>query len=185
MVSSLNIVVQFIFHLACMLFLIRFLLQASQADFYNPISQAVVKGTDPVCKPLRSIIKPMGGLDLASILVAWLVAVSSIYALVYINQGGIASPALTVLWLGLVKMLLVLTQFYRYTLLIVIIASFLVQGSPHPALQLLQQLLEPLLAPIRRVMPNFGPIDLSPMLLILVIYLVENIISQMVPRGLG
>ncbi len=182
MVSSINLIVEFVFHLACMLFLVRFLLQASQADRFNPISQVVVKGTDPLCKPLRQILRPFGNLDFASIFVAWLLAVGSIFAVVAITTGQLAAPVLTVLWMGLVKMLLVLTQFYKYTLFIVIIASFLVQGTVHPALQLLQQLLEPLLGPIRRVMPSFGPLDLSPMVLILVIFLVENIISQLIPR---
>lgn len=185
MVSSLNLILQFVFHLACMLFLVRFLLQASRADFYNPISQAVVKGTDPVCKPLRVVLKPLANLDFASIVVAWLISVASVYALTYLNSGSAGVPVVIGLWIGLVKMLLVLTQFYKYTLFIVIIASFIVQGSYHPALQLLQQLLEPLLGPIRRVMPSFGPLDLSPMVLILIIYLVENMISQIVPRVLG
>jgi len=75
-------------------------------------------------------------------------------------------------------MLLVLTQFYYFTLIIVIIASFLSQGSSHPALQLLQQLIEPILGPIRRIMPSLGPLDLSPMVLFLIIIVVQDLLQQ-------
>ena len=181
MLSSLNIILQFVFHLACMLFLIRFLLQAAQADFYNPLSQAIVKGTDPLCAPLRKILPPFKNLDFASIVVAWLIASAGIYALAYVNYGS--GPAIgATAWIGLIKMLLVLVQFYQFTILIVVIASFLAQGNYHPALALLHQLLEPLVAPIRRILPNFGPLDLSPMVLILIIFLIENMLAQMMPR---
>ncbi len=181
MVSSLNIIIEFVFHLACMLFLVRFLLQASQADFYNPISQAVVKGTDPLCKPLRAVLKPFANLDFASIFVAWLIGVINIAAVVYVTSGQLGGSIPIIMWMGLVKMLLVLTQFYKFTLFIVIIASFLAPGNVHPILQLLQQLLEPLLGPIRRIMPSLGPLDLSPLVFLLGIYLVENMIRQMIP----
>ncbi len=180
MVSSLNIVLNFIFYLAVTLFLIRFLLQASGADSHNAISQAVVKGTDPLCKPLRMLLRPYRNLDFASIVVAWLIATISIAALAYINYGAMP-PVLGVLWAGLIKMLLVLTQFYKFTIFIVVIASFLVQGNFHPALLLLHQILEPLVGPIRRVLPSLGPIDISPLVLILIIFLVENLLSQVGP----
>ncbi|MEM7098916.1 MAG: YggT family protein [Pseudomonadota bacterium] len=183
MLSSINIILQFVFHLACMLFIVRFLLQASQADFYNPISQAIVKATDPVCAPIRKILPGFKNLDFTSILVAWLVAAIGIYAVTYINYGSgptLASAA----WVGLIEMLMVLIQFYQFSLLIVVIASFLAQGSYHPALALLHQLMEPLLGPIRRILPSLGPLDLSPMVLFLIIIVVQNLLAQSMPRML-
>ena len=177
MTSTLEIIITFVFQLACMLFLIRFLLQASGADFYNPISQAIVKGTDPLCSPLRAIMPRTGQFDLASLLLAWLIATAGLFAITFVKYGVLA-PIGPALWRGFIDMLLVLTQFYWFTILIVIIASFIAQGNYHPALQLLSQLLEPLLAPIRKIMPDFGPIDLSPMVLILIIIVVENLLRQ-------
>ena len=184
MLSTLNIILQFVFQLATMLFLVRFLLQVAQADFYNPISQAVVKGSDPICQPLRRLLPIYRNFDFASLLVAWLVAAVGVLSITYVNYSSVL-PIVTVAGVGFIKMLLVLIQFYQFTILIVVIASFLAQGSYHPALALLHQLLEPLVAPIRKVMPSFGPIDLSPMVLILIIFLVENMLSQLVPRFLG
>lgn len=175
--SSLNIVLDFVFRLACLLFLIRFLLQASGADFYNPISQAVVKATDTVCKPLRLALRPFRNLDVASFLVAWLISVLSIVAFSYMISSA-APGILAAMWAGLIKTLLVLMQFYKWTIIIIVIASFVTQGNYHPALALLNQLLEPIIGPVRRVLPSLGPLDLSPMVVLLIIILVEDILMR-------
>ncbi len=177
MSQSLLIVLDFVFRLAALLFLVRFLLQASGADFYNPISQAVVKATDAICKPLRLALKPFRNFDFASILVAWVISVGSVYAFTYLQYGS--TPAVfPALWAGMIKTLLVLMQFYKWTIIIMVIASFVAQGSYHPALQLLQQLLEPIMAPLRKVLPTLGPLDLSPMVVLLIIILIEDILMR-------
>lgn len=177
MSQSLMIVLDFVFRLAVLLFLVRFLLQASRADFYNPISQAVVKATDIVCKPLRLAVKPFRNLDFASVLVAWIISVASVYAFTFLQYGS-APSVFPALWAGMIKTLLVLMQFYKWTIIIMVIASFVAQGSFHPALQLLQQLVEPIMAPLRKVLPTLGPLDLSPMVVLLIIILVEDILMR-------
>ena len=175
--SSLLIVIQFVFSLATLLFLLRFLLQASGADFYNQISQAIVKATDVICRPLRTVLRPYRNFDLASLVVAWIISAISI-ALIFALTSSAAPPVLSVLWVGLIRMLLVLTQFYFWAILIIVIASFVAQGAYHPALLLLQQLVDPIIAPVRRVLPTLGPLDLSPMVVILLIYIVEDILRR-------
>jgi len=176
MVSTLDIILDFVFRLVILLFLARFLLQASRADFYNPVSQAVVKATNPVCKPLRAVLRSVGPFDLASIVVAWLVAVASI--VVFLLLASAPLNPLSIIVGGLIKTLLVLTQFYKWSIIIIVIASFVAQGSVHPALQLLQQLVEPLLAPLRRILPSLGPLDLSPMVVILLIFVFEDLLLR-------
>lgn len=175
--SSLNIVLDFVFRLACLLFLTRFLLQVCGADFYNPISQAVVKATDIVCKPLRRVLKPLRNIDFASFLMAWLVSVAGVVAFSYLAFGT-APGAIAVAWAGLIKTLLVLLQFYKWTIIIIVVASFIAQGSYHPALALLNQLVDPIMAPVRKILPNLGPLDLSPMVVLLIIILIEDILIR-------
>jgi len=81
-------------------------------------------------------------------------------------------------WAGVIRMLLILLQFYFWTILIVIIASFVAQGNYHPVLALLHQLTEPLMAPIRKVLPPLGPLDLTPMVVIIILSIAENILTQ-------
>jgi len=175
--SSLNIVLGFVFDLACLIFLLRFLLQASGADFYNTISQAIVKATDSICKPLRLLIKPYANFDFASLLIAWLISVIGILVFQFLNSGTLVFIPFF-LWLGVIKTLLVLTQFFKFTIIIIVIASFLAPSGYNPVLALLNQLLEPIMAPVRRVMPNLGPLDLSPMVVILAIILIEDMLSR-------
>ena len=178
--STLNLVVSFVFQLITIMFLVRFLMQAAQADFYNPVCQAVVKGTDPICKPLRVIIPSYKNLDFVSIIVAWLVATLGFVITVMIVMGTYP-PIVLSFWYGFIKMLMVLFQFYWFTLFITIIASFLVQGAYHPVLLLLQQLLDPLLNPLRKIVPNMGPLDLSPLVLFLIIMIIQNLLAQAAP----
>ena len=177
MTSTLVLVLRFVFDLLCLLFWARFLLQASKADFYNPISQAVVKATDPICKPLRLVLKSVGSFDVASLFVAWLIAVLGVTTITFLIAPEYLSTA--VLVSGTVRALIVLTQFYFFAILIMVIASFLAPGNYNPALALIQQLLEPIMAPIRRIMPSMGPLDLSPMVVILIIIVVQNVLSQL------
>ncbi len=176
MTGTLNLVLYFVFQLVMLLFIARFLLQASRADFYNPLSQAIVKATDAVCKPIRLLLKPIGNYDIASLLTAWLIAV--LYAaLTNWLANGLFNP-LALVWAGVIWTLLEITQFYLFSIFIVIIASFLAQGTYHPVLGLLQQIIDPLMAPFRRIIPPLGPLDLSPMVVILLIFVIQNLLRQ-------
>ena len=175
--STLNIVLDFVFRLATLLFLMRFLLQVSGANFYNPISQAIVKATDSVCKPMRLVLKSYRNFDLASLFVAWLLSVIAVFVFTFMISGS-APPVLAALWAGLIKTLLVLIQFYKWTIIIIVIASFVAQGTNHPALALLNEILEPVMGRVRKVMPNFGMLDLSPMVVLLIIIVVEDILVR-------
>ena len=174
--STLYMIVDLIFRLATMLFLVRFLLQACAADFYNPISQAVVKGSDSIAKPLRSLLPNTGRYDLASLLVAWLMGIIFI-ALVTLGSMGITQYLLG----GTVRLISILVDFYWWSTLLLVIASFVRQGSYHPALALLDELVAPLMTPLRNILPTAGPLDFSPMVLILFL----SIVQQALPRAYG
>lgn len=174
--NTIELILYFVFQLVMLLFIARFLLQASRADFYNPLSQAIVKATDPVCKPLRLILKPIGNYDIASLLATWLIAVLYVGLNTWVG-GGQFNP-LGLAWVGVIWTLLEITQFYLFSIFIVIIASFLAQGTYHPVLGLLQQIVDPLMTPFRRIIPPLGPLDLSPMVVILLIFVVQNLLRQ-------
>ena len=80
--------VLFLFSLALVL---RFVLQAVRADFYNPFSQTIVKLTDPVIRPTRRVIPAIGGLDLACLLLALITTAIYLYVPALV-AGMSASP---------------------------------------------------------------------------------------------
>ena len=174
--SSLYMIVDLIFRLATMLFLVRFLLQACAADFYNPISQAIVKGSDGIAAPLRRLLPKAGRVDLASLLLAWFMGIIFV-ALITMGGMGIGQYLLT----GFVRLLTILVDFYWWSTLLLVIASFISQGNYHPALSLLEELLAPLMTPLRNILPTAGPLDFSPMVLILLL----SILQQSLPRAYG
>lgn len=180
MTSTLTLVVSFIFQLLCLLFWIRFLLQAAQADFYNPLSQAVANATDTVCKPLRMVLPSLGRFDIASVVVAVLISIAGVALTVWLEPNFSGAPG-RIIMLGIVQSFMVLTNFFLFSIFIIIIASFIAPGggNHNPALLVLQQILEPVMGPIRRIIPPLGPFDLSPMVVILLIFIIQGMLANL------
>lgn len=140
--------------------LLRFMCQLSRADFYNPVSQALVKLTNPILVPLRRIIPGLWGIDMASILLAVLfhALVFQIYLLVLGDR--FIPPHYLVAW-SVFAVLLNIINLYILSGIIVAISSFIAPFSTNPILVLLRQLMEPLAAPFRRWIPPAGGLDFS------------------------
>jgi len=156
--------------------LLRFLLQWARADFYNPISQFVVKVTTPVLRPLRQLIPGYVRLDLAALVLAWLVKAVElgIVALVLSPQ---ANPLGALAWAVPALVDLTLMTFL-FSVFIQVILNWL-NPDPyrsHPLADLLESLTEPLMRPARRVLPLFGGLDLSPMLVIIGLVLLRMLL---------
>lgn len=172
--NPLVFLVQAIFGLYLLIVMLRFLLQIVRADFYNPVSQFIVKVTTPVLRPLRSVIPGIGGIDVSSLVLAWLIkAVELFLILVITGKGAVwlypllqAIPALIELTLNI----------FLFAVLIMVILSWLSPGGYNPAISLLQSLTEPLLRPARKVMPDLGGLDLSPVLVMIVLALLKMLI---------
>ena len=176
--NVLYFVVQFLLEIVCFGFMARFLLQACRADFYNPISQGIVKATDPILRPLRSVVPAYRNLDLASFAGAWATAALMFFILGLLAGSAGAGP-LQLIAGGLLHVLVRFLDLFWWSILIVIIASFLAPGRLHPALQLLHQITEPILAPARRIIPPMGGMDFSPILVILLLGILQRILPQL------
>ena len=176
--EALFFAIRFIFSILSFLFVARFLLQACKVDFYNPISQGFIKITDPLLKPLRLVIPGFRNLDIAAF-----VAAMTMQILLWIILHSLASQYpgdfLQILWRGFIEVLLLIIRIFWWSILIVIIASFIAPGSYHPALGLMQQITEPLMAPARKLIPPMGGLDFSPILVFLLLGVVERILPQL------
>lgn len=158
--------------------LLRFLLQIVRADFYNPISQFIVKLTNPLVIPLRAIIPGYAGIDFASLVLVFLLQLAGIALVFLLSQGAL--PPLQSLVLGaLLGVVALLVQFYFFALLAMIILSWVAQGSRHPAILLLYQVTEPVMAPFRKLLPAMGGMDFSPIIVFILINMIQIVISHM------
>ena len=163
--------------------LLRFLLQLVRADFYNPISQFLVKVTNPLVIPLRRVIPGLGGLDLASLLLAVLLQMAGIALLLLINGLPLPGMIILLLWsvLGVIGLLV---NIYFFALLGMIILSWVAAGSRHPAIYLLYQITEPVMAPFRKALPPMGGMDFSPILVFILINIIQIALRHMA-QGVG
>jgi len=140
--------------------MLRFLLQLTKVDFYNPVSQFVVKVTSPVLRPLRQFIPGFRGIDISSLVLAWLVKTLVLFLVAALAGLGLASFG-AVLWS--VPALVELTfDVFLYAVIIRVILSW-VNPEPHnPMVRLLDTLTDPVMAPVQRRLPPIGGLDLSP-----------------------
>lgn len=131
--SSLVFLIQTLGGLYIMAVLLRFLLQLVKADFYNPISQAIVKVTSPLLNPLRKVIPGMGGLDLAALVLALILQILLVYVL-FMVQGFAADaiPFPQVLIVSLKELAGEILNIYMFSLIIIAIASWVAPGSYNP-----------------------------------------------------
>ena len=159
----------------------RFLLQLAKADFYNPISQAVFKITDPMVKVFRSFIPGYRGIDFSSLILAFFVQFAAISLTILLYGGSFPSISFIVTW-SFVGVLNFIILFYYYALIASIVMSFVMMFSgnmnPHPILSLVWQITEPIMSPVRKVIPPMGGLDFSPIFIFLVIGLIRNFIYQ-------
>ena len=163
--------------------LLRFLLQLVRADFYNPISQFLVRITNPLVLPLRRVIPGFAGLDVSSLVLAVLLQLAGIVTLLLVNGLGLPNIGLLLAWsvLGVIGLLV---NIYFFALLAMIILSWVAPGSGHPAIHLLYQVTEPVLAPFRRALPAMGGLDFSPILVFILINVIQIALRHMA-AGVG
>ncbi len=157
---------------------LRFLLQAVKADFYNPISQFILKATNPLLIPVRKIIPGFGGFDIAALVVlVGVELVAIILSLIMTGYSPLPVPNIAI-WaiLGSVGLFL---KLYFWGILIMIVSSWLAPQSQNPALVLIRQIVDPVMKPIRNMLPDMGGIDLSPIVVFLAIQVLEVILIGM------
>lgn len=170
--------VQTLLSLYLVAMLLRFLLQVVRADFYNPICQFLVKITNPLVIPMRRVVPAVAGLDLSSLLLAFLLQMACIAALVLIKLGGL--PPLGILLAGgALGLLGLLVNIYFFAILAMIILSWVAAGSRHPAIYLLYQITEPVMTPFRKALPSMGGLDFSPILVFILINIIQIALRHM------
>ena len=152
--------------------MLRFIMQLVMADFYNPISQFVFKATQPLVGPLQTILKPIGRFDPASLTLATALQIAGIVLLLTLNNVTTPNPVTLFLW-GFVGALGMLVKIYFYALLATIILSWISPGGSNPAAYLLHQITEPVMAPVRSLLPPMGGLDFSPIVVFILINIIE------------
>jgi YggT family protein len=142
--------------------ILRFVMQLSRADFRNQIAHAVLIVTNPVIMPLRKILPPAGKVDTASVVAILIFAALIVLAATLLLQGRIPDPVFWIRW-TLLTVVRSFIWFYTGAILIYVILGWVIPPGYSPPMALLSSICEPLLAPVRRLIPPIGGIDFSPL----------------------
>jgi YggT family protein len=170
LIEALIYIIQTLGSLYLLIVLLRFILQLVRADFYNPLSQFIVKATQPLVTPLRRIIPGFAGLDLASLQLLLMVITLTLMGY---NVGGFILQLLVWSLIGVTSLFL---KVFFFALIISVILSWVAPGSYNPGAQLVNQICEPLLAPFRKLLPNLGGLDISPIFAFITINLIDRFV---------
>jgi len=176
--AAVNYLLSFVFDALLMVLIIRVWLQLVRADFYNPLSQFIVKVSNPLVIPFRRIIPGFGGIDLATLIIAYLVATLKFILIPLLNGGPV--DVVTSLFLGLLYVAKQ-TGFLLFVLMLVMaVMSWVVQGY-NPTQMMLHQLTDPVLRPIRNIIPSIGGLDLSILAAFLLLNVINILLSGWIP----
>ena len=169
-----------IINVAILLVFFRFLIQLAAVSPYNPVVLSTIKATK-IVDVFGRIFPTVGKGRVNSAALALLVVLYllKIFGVMYLN-GAMPNSPIHLLILTFVTMIQDLIRFCRYLIFATIILSWVVMftQSRGPYIEVIQELAEPLLAPFRRLLPNMGMIDLSPIIAFLALYIAEIIMNQ-------
>ncbi len=168
---------RFAFDALLMILIMRVWLQWVKADFYNPLSQFIVKASNPLVVPFRRIIPGFGGIDFSTIVVAYFVATLKFFTLALLAGESLGLLAFYIGLLVLIKQ----AGFLLFVIMIIMaVMSWVVQGY-NATLMVFSQLTEPFLNPIRRIIPSIGGLDLSMIIAFLLMNVINILLSGSLP----
>lgn len=155
-----------IFNIYIMVVVLRLWLQLNRADFYNPFSQFTVKATQPIIGPLRRIIPSIGALDTATLVFAILLSFAKVLIYIAMTAGGIPEAIFSAMLFSILNLINQIMWLVFWIVVIRALLSWFSQGS-NPIELVMHQLTDPLLRPLRKVIPPIGGLDLSVLVFLL------------------
>ena len=163
--NPLEFLVTTLFSLYILAVMLRFLLGAVRADFYNPVSQFLVRITNPLLLPIRKVIPSIGSFDTSALLLMLLLQLLSLSLIVLLR--GISVSIVTLLVMSVGELVILTINVFMFAIVIQVILSWVNPGSYNPVTALLYSITSPIMRPIQRLIPTISGIDLSPLVAII------------------
>lgn len=155
--------------------LLRIVLQLVRADFHNPLSQFVWRATNPVVHPLTRFVKRIGPFDTAAAIILLLLALINVTILFAFN--GVPPNPIQVVFYSFHTLVLLILNFFVFTLIVGALISWFNPGVHNPISSMLWAINEPILRPIRQILPPMSGLDLSPLIALLAIQFIKILIG--------
>jgi YggT family protein len=173
--SALVFIVNALTSLYLLVLLLRFWLPWLRADFRNPLAQGILKLTSPVIIPLRRVVPSFGRLDTATVLLAVVVQYLAILLILLIT--GSSANFSVIATTAIVKLALLSVNLFMFAIFVRIVLSWISPGQFNPATAIIATLTEPLLRPVRRLIPAIGGFDISPVFVIIALVALSIVLT--------
>ena len=172
-------ILDWLFGFITMALLARVLMQWARAPFRNPLGQFVIAVTDWAVIPVRRLVPSALGLDMASLLLAWLAQAIFQGLLLAITSSALSLIMPSGFFMITLLALIAVLRIGLYLLMGVIIVSALLSWvNPYaPLAPLFNLIARPFLSPLQRIVPPIGGIDLSPMVLLLILQVLLTVLT--------
>jgi len=158
--EAIRYIVDTLLWLLTLAFLLRLLFQLVRADFRDPMADALVRVTNWLILPLRRVLPPIAKVDTATVVAVLLIASLRSWVEMLLS-GAYIGDWIVFLHITVVDLIDLVLRVYLFAMLLYWLTSFVSPGGYAPGLRLLGQLCEPVLKPVRRVIPPIGQIDFS------------------------
>jgi YggT family protein len=190
MQNALVFILRTLFDLYILTFALRLLLQWAAVDKRNPLVQFILRVTNPLVIPLRRLLPSIGRIDTATVVA--LVGLQVLATALVVRIGCIGEPEiLPVLWLAVLSLARLALSIFTWSIIIHVVLSWVSPGGYNPGAALVAAIVEPVLAPFRRLIPAIAGLDLSPLFALIAIQAlsmllpVERVLSGLLCSSLG
>ena len=179
MTQALYFIIKTLAQLYLLLLLLRFWLPVLRADFRNPIAQGILRITSPLVIPVRRIVPPIGRLDTATIMVAYIL--EFLLVLVLLEIRGLSVDTVPIAITAVLELAILSLNLFFFVILIKVILSWVAPQNYNPMTVLLHTMAEPVLRPFRRIVPAIGGFDISPIFAIVLLKAAEIVLQSYRP----
>lgn len=176
MTQAFLFLISIIFNIYFWAVIVRIILQAIRADYYNPLSQLVIKVTDFPLKFFHKILRYKNGIDFAACVLAFLVMLLKVALLMLLI--GLRIHPINLLLFAVFDFISQVLNLYFYFIIIVAISSWFSQSRTSPIIAVLDRMTNPILKPIRKIIPAVAGFDFAPLVLIVIIIFLKMLLSQ-------
>ena len=175
--NPLEFLITTLFSLYILAVMLRFLLGTVRADFYNPVSQFLVRITNPLLVPMRKLIPSIGRYDTSAIVLMLALQLLSLFIIVLLRGAGVPFVALLVATVG--ELLLLLLNVFFFAIILQVILSWVNPGHYNPVSAILYSLTSPIMRPIQKLIPPISGFDLSPIFAIIGLQIIRMLIMPL------
>ena len=158
--EAIRYIVDTLLWLLTLAFMLRLMFQLVRADFRDPMADAIVRITNWLVMPLRRVLPPIGKVDTATVVAVLLVVCLRSFVLIALSGLQINDVELF-LRITLIDVVRLVLNIYFFAMLLYALTSYVSPGGYAPGVRLLAQLCEPILKPVRKIIPPIGQIDFS------------------------